>query len=56
MSWQKSLLNLGLRLIEKPQMANAEGPNSMRHAFKLKAKIMLHAPCSMRNGNEMVQF
>ncbi len=26
MSWQKSLLNLWLRLIEKRQMANAEGP------------------------------
>ena len=56
MSWQKSLLNLWLRLIEKRQMADAEGPSSMRRAFELKAKIMLHAPCSMRNGNGMVQF
>jgi hypothetical protein len=43
MSWQKSLLNLWLRLIEQRQMANAEGPSSMRRAFELEAKIMLHA-------------
>jgi hypothetical protein len=56
MSWQKSLLNLWLRLIEQRQMANAGGSSSMRRAFKLKARIMLHAPCSTRNGNGMVQF
>ena len=38
MSWQKSLLNLWLRLIEQRQMANAEGPSSMRRAFELEAR------------------
>ena len=43
MSWQKSLLNPLLRLIEKRQMANAKGPSSLRRAFELKAKILFHA-------------
>ena len=43
MSWQKSLLNPLLRLIEKRQMANAEGPSSMRRSFELKAeKVILY--------------
>ena len=39
MSWQKSLLNPLLRLIEKRQMANAKGPSSLRRAFEFKAKF-----------------
>ena len=52
MSWQKSLLNPLLRLIEKRQMANAKGPSSLRRAFEFKAKIMFHAP----RGTEMEWF
>lgn len=52
MSWQKSLLNPLLRLIEKRQMANAKEPSSLRRAFEFKAKILFHAP----RGTEMEWF
>ena len=44
MSWQKSLLNPLLRLMEKRQMANAKRPSSLRRAFEFKAKILFQAP------------
>ena len=43
MSWQKSLLNPFLRLMEKRQMANAKGPSSLRRAFDFKVKILFQA-------------
>lgn len=49
MSWQQKLLNPTLKLIEKRHMANAKGPESLRKAFELKAKLFFHAP----RGTEM---
>ena len=43
MSWQKLLLNPLLCLIEKRQMANAQGPSSLRRAFDFKVKILFQA-------------
>ncbi len=44
MSWQQKLLNPALKLIEKRYMANAKGPEILRKAFELKAKMFFHAP------------
>ena len=52
MSWQQKLLNSALKLIEKRHMANTKGPESLRKAFELKAKIFFHAP----RGTEMEWF
>ena len=52
MSWQQKLLNPALKLIEKRHMANAKGPEILRKAFELKAKMFFHAP----RGTEMEWF
>ena len=46
MSWQKSLLNPLLRLIEKRQMANTKGPSSLLRTFEFKVKILFQTPRS----------
>lgn len=44
MSWQKSLLNPALRLIEKRHMARAKSPEVLRRSFEMKAKLFFHPP------------
>lgn len=48
MSVLRSLLNTYLRLTEKPLMKNAAGPEALRRSFETKARLLFHAPLSMR--------
>lgn len=44
MSWQARLINVGLRLIEKPALARAQDPVKLRRDFERKARILFHPP------------
>lgn len=60
MSVLRPLVNTYLRLTEKPQMKNAAGPDALRRSLETKARLLFHAPLSMRvrrgdlAGNEAV--
>lgn len=44
MSWQARLINVGLRLIEKPALARAQDPVKLRRDFERKARLLFHPP------------
>jgi acetyl esterase/lipase len=61
MSVLRPLLNTYLRLTEKPLLKNATGPEVLRRSLETKARLLFHAPLSMRRervdlaGSEAVQ-
>lgn len=48
MSVLRPLLNTYLRLMEKPHIRNAPGPDALRRSFEMKARLLFHPPLSMR--------
>ncbi|GGX42279.1 hydrolase [Tateyamaria omphalii] len=48
MSLLRPLLNTYLRLTEKTHMQNASGPDALRRSLETKARLLFHAPLSMR--------
>ncbi|MFC6761095.1 hypothetical protein ACFQFQ_18975 [Sulfitobacter porphyrae] len=50
MSLLRPVLNSYLRLVEKPRLARAEGPEQMRANLEMQARYFFHAPVARKNN------